>query len=173
MNEKGKHNTLISYENYKDILSSPLIPHTIGAKYNKFLLFLYHRTHFFRESVKFDDTKEYSICYAKNSREAQALIIQLREEKLIQSEPDGYYSLTFKGIQQAERKEIEHHDTNIGFVAMWFSVEMRRYYDEAIKPAIEDPECGNFRAYKVDEDEYNDDVTDRIIAGIRESPLFS
>lgn len=169
MNEKGKHNTLISYENYGDILASPLIPHTIGAKYNKFLRFLYHRTSFLRESIKFSPIKEYSVCYAKNSGEAEALIILLRNELLIQTEFDGYYSLTFKGIQLAESLEIEQPVSINGFVAMWFSTEMISVYKNAIKPAIEAPECGNYKAYKVDEIEHNDDITDRIIAGIRES----
>ena len=52
------------------------------------------------------------------------------------------------------------------FVAMWFSGEVSDVYDDAIVPAIE--ECG-FRPVRVDNVEHNNDITDEIIAGIKES----
>src|SRR5262249_53117820 len=53
----------------------------------------------------------------------------------------------------------------ICFVAMYFAPELRAAYDEGIRPAIED-DCG-LRAISVDLEEHNDDINDRILAGIR------
>jgi hypothetical protein len=51
------------------------------------------------------------------------------------------------------------------FVAMFFDRELQAAYDEGIRPAIED-DCG-LRALRVDREEHNDDINDRILAGIR------
>jgi len=51
------------------------------------------------------------------------------------------------------------------FVAMYFSQELNAVYDEGIRPAIED-DCG-LRAIRIDREEHNDDINDRILAGIR------
>jgi nucleoside 2-deoxyribosyltransferase len=52
-----------------------------------------------------------------------------------------------------------------GFVAMSFDPTLLPIYDEGIRPAIED-DCG-LKALRVDREEHNDDITDRILAGIR------
>jgi len=49
---------------------------------------------------------------------------------------------------------------------MWFSDDVSTAYDKAIKPAIE--ECG-YIAVRVDGKEYNNDITDEIIVGIKDS----
>jgi hypothetical protein len=56
------------------------------------------------------------------------------------------------------------------FVAMSFHVELEAAYRDGILPAIES-DCG-FRAYRVDRDPHNDNITDKIIAGIRASQFL-
>jgi nucleoside 2-deoxyribosyltransferase len=51
---------------------------------------------------------------------------------------------------------------------MWFAEEMNTVFENAIKPAIESEDCGHFTAHRVDKAEFNDDITDEIIAGIKE-----
>lgn len=51
------------------------------------------------------------------------------------------------------------------FVAMAFADEMDDAFDQGIAPAVE-TDCG-FRVLRVDHEEHNDQITDRIIAGIR------
>jgi hypothetical protein len=52
------------------------------------------------------------------------------------------------------------------FVAMWFSEEMREVYDRGIEPAITQ---AGFRPLRVDMVEHNNQITDEIMAGIRNS----
>lgn len=66
------------------------------------------------------------------------------------------------------------------FVAMWFGVkekkedgdkteeEMRRMYDEGIKPAVED---AGYRVTRVDLVEHNEWIMDQVMAGIRAAPF--
>lgn len=51
------------------------------------------------------------------------------------------------------------------FVAMSFSANMNTAFDEGIRAAVED-DCG-LRVIRVDREHHNDNITDRILAGIR------
>lgn len=52
---------------------------------------------------------------------------------------------------------------------MRFASEIDSVYNNAIKPAIESPDCGSFKAFRVDNQQFNDDITDMIISGIKQS----
>ncbi len=169
MNELGKYDVYISMENYKDILASPLIPHTIGAKLEKLILHYYKKTKFFGEEFEPDFSSDYSICYANNEDEAESLFFELVELSFAkQSHFPGRYSLTLEGIQHAEHITNTRPSSNTCFVAMWFATEMNDVYEHAIKPAIEDKSNYDYIAIQVGKKEHNNDITDEIIAGIRE-----
>ena len=90
------------------------------------------------------------------------------------------FKLSFKGHQYCENLlKNTPIKSNQAFVAMWFGdnknpnpedIEspegMKRVFEEAIEPAAN--ECG-FNAFRVDNKEHNNDITDEIIAGIKES----
>ena len=67
MNELGKLDVLITYKNYNDIITSPLIPRTIGAKLEKLLHYCYRKTQYFGEIKYIDFKTNYAVCYAKKS----------------------------------------------------------------------------------------------------------
>ncbi|MDR0951484.1 MAG: nucleoside 2-deoxyribosyltransferase [Oscillospiraceae bacterium] len=75
------------------------------------------------------------------------------------------FSLTYEGLSYVEQLEKSSPISTSAFVAMWFCDEMNHVYDNAIYPAI--TECG-FEPFKVDNHQHNNDITDVIIAGIRE-----
>jgi hypothetical protein len=52
------------------------------------------------------------------------------------------------------------------FVAMWFADETRSAYDEGIEPAVR---AAGFKAIRIDRKEHNNEITDEIIAEIRDS----
>ena len=92
--------------------------------------------------------------YLKSNRKGFHLINRVR------------YKITPKGIERAEQLLSTNIDSKHVFVAMWFTDEMDLAYDNCIKKAIE--ECG-FNAFRVDRKEHNNDITDEIIAGIKQS----
>jgi hypothetical protein len=169
MNENGKRDILITNKNYKDILASPYIPHTIGAKLEKLLQHCYHLTHYFNEDLFIDISSNYSLCYAKNAEEADALFDQLVNMRYFERENmSGDFHLTLLGVEKAELNAKIRNQSNTCFVAMWFADVMDTIYENAIKAAIECKEYYDYVAVQVGKKEHNNDITDEIIAGIRE-----
>lgn len=58
-------------------------------------------------------------------------------------------------------------NSDAGFVAMWFSDATASAWTDAIRPALED-DCG-WKATRIDLEEHNDDIVDKILGSIRSS----
>lgn len=171
-NEYGKEDTLISNKNVFDILGSPIIPKSIEEKEQKFLLALERRTKYLSQPVKDNEMHYPSICYAYNKQEAQAIIRSLIGNNLIKSlgsVAEGY-ALTYKGLKEAQKLKLAVSNSAFAFVAMWFNdEEMKDVFESAIKPAVQIATEGQLTAFRVDNKEHNNDITDEIIAGIKDS----
>jgi len=162
----GKQDITISYENYQDILNSPIVARNISDKLKKLILFVRRRTDGLGYRVPVDPDNDYTLCYAASplefialAQEAQRLGYLIYRASVLQ--------LTYEGMFFAEKLIDETNVSDSAFVAMWFSPEMKDVFDNSIKPAIEAEECGSFKAFRVDNHEHNNDITDEIIAGIK------
>lgn len=82
--------------------------------------------------------------------------------------PTGVTALTAKGWEAIE-PAAGLGLPGICFVAMSFSPELNAAFDDGIRPAVE-IDCG-LKAVRVDRDEHNDAITDRILAGIRSAQV--
>lgn len=60
-------------------------------------------------------------------------------------------------------------DNRQAFVAMWFDSSMKAAFLEGISPAIKD---AGFEPFRVDKKEFNNQITDEIVAGIRRSKFM-
>lgn len=171
-NEHGKDDTLISNKNVFDILSSPIIPKSIEEKEQKFLLALERRTKYLSQPVKDNEMHSPSICYAYNKQESQAIIRALTSNELIKSlgtVAEGY-ALTYKGLKEAQELKLSVGNSAFAFVAMWFNdKEMKDAFESAIKPAVKIATDKQLSAFRVDNKEHNNDITDEIIVGIKDS----
>lgn len=166
MSSHDKHDITISNENYQDILNSPIIAKSLGDKLKKLILYIYRKTTGLGDRVDYDPEIDYSTCYTLSPHEFIALAQEAdKRGYLIYRSLD--LQLTYEGVLFAEKLAEETHLSDSAFVAMWFSPEMFPVYDNAIKPAIEAKECGAFKAFRVDNHEHNNDITDEIIAGIK------
>lgn len=67
-------------------------------------------------------------------------------------------------IEELQRGNLESRQA---FVAMWFDPEMQAVWEGGLKPAIE--QAGGFSAIRIDLQEHNEKICDRIIAEIRRS----
>lgn len=171
-NEYGKDNTLISNKNVFDILSSPLIPKSIKEKEQKLLLALERRTKYLSQPVKDGVIYRSSISYSYNDNEAKAIRRSLEGRELMRSLgsiAEGY-ALTYKGLKEAQKLKLAVSNSAFAFVAMWFNdEEMEGAFESAIKPAVQIATEGQLAAFRVDNKEHNNDITDEIIAGIKDS----
>jgi nucleoside 2-deoxyribosyltransferase len=115
---------------------------------------------------------------ARDDQEFEFLVADLRDRGYIQrraipvpGSEDGYgqeslkqYALTVLAWEMLEPT------AGVGvpgtcFVAMSFDPELNPAFDDGIRPAVE-VDCG-LRVLRVDREEHNDNITDRILAGIR------
>lgn len=172
MNDNGKDNILIRSDNWESILDSPLIPQTPMDKLDKLLIWYYKQTKYFGELIHLNINP--SICYAYDTNELakyyelivdKYLLRIVKGGRLMSGNQQVYLSLEGHQICQNLIRQV-NKSTNNAFVAMWFAEEMNLAYHEAIKPAIEG--CG-FHALRVDNHEHNNDITDEIISGIKNS----
>ena len=167
MNSLSKNEVLITTENYNDILNSSLIPHSIKEKLDKLILYIYRNTAALGDGIGLSAKRDFSVCYAQTPNEYNQLIMVLYNRGYVDNISD-HVALTYQGMEYAESIAKKSSPSNSVFVAMWFSPEMASVYETAIKPAIEAKECGSYKAFRVDNHEHNNDITDEIIAGIKE-----
>ena len=97
----------------------------------------------------------------------QSLVSHLNEQRLIDAQiGQGWAkaSLTISGLIYLDDLARTRAESNVCFVAMWFSDEMREAFSRGIRPAVES--CG-FRPVRIDMKEHNNKIDDEIIAEIR------
>ena len=155
----------------EDVLSNPLIPRSPTEKMDKLLLWLHRNTEYFGQIV---DIETLSICYALNDTECASIInaainygyLKRDDQIYLLDNFMAHIALTLQGNEYCQKLKQRGSNTNNVFVAMWFNTDVFSAYDEAIKPAIE--ECG-YIPVRVDKKEHNNDITDEIVIGIKDS----
>ena len=116
--------------------------------------------------VELDLETDYPLFYCKSIKELRCIRDHLVETEIITiSAPKFPPVLTIAGWQKYESlKEINQHSKRV-FVAMSFDKDL-----DAVFKLIEEAcdACG-FKAYRVDLEEHNEKICDKIIAGIKSS----
>jgi nucleoside 2-deoxyribosyltransferase len=175
-----RNEIILRTDNYEDILRRPTIPKNPNEQIEKLLQYYKHMSKFIGSRIKTCTMP--AIAYAYNVEELSTLYNIAVEKGLIKndlkghsvfldaSSPYDYSILTLSGHEFCQHVDEEKWTkSNSVFVAMWFSQEILFTYQNAIKPAIESEVCGNLKAFCLIEHEHNNDITDEIIAGIKES----
>lgn len=136
------------------------------------------------EFVRFDSSKDYPICFAKNESDFCFIVKSAYELKLINGRgvtggpvmsssnrlhlTDELLALTLKGWERFHELQKQSPYSKQVFVAFNFDKDrkMKRIYDRAVAPAIS--EFGLI-PYTTLDDEHGNSITDVIIANIRKS----
>lgn len=163
---------IITNENIHSILASGLIPKTLGEKLNKLLSYIYLRSGSILMPIEIQMNSP-AIAYAVTEDELAQMIMALQDSLLIKGFPGARtvgkpvnLNLTIKGIEKAESLLTNRVATTQCFVAMWFSEEMHKIYENYISKAISD---AGYKALIISQKEHNDKICDEIIAEIRKS----
>lgn len=163
---------IITNENIYSILASGLIPRTLGEKLNKLLSYIYLRSGSILMPIEIQMNCP-AIAYAVTEDELAQMIMALQESLLIKGFPSARtmgkpvnLNLTIKGIEKAESLLTTQVASTQCFVAMWFSEEMHKIYENYISKAISD---AGYKALIISQKEHNDKICDEIIAEIRKS----
>ena len=115
-------------------------------------------------------SEDYPIAFAKHSEEFDYFLLNLMERRYIESEGlTGNYRLTPDGWERVAELRRNERNSSQAFVAMWFDQTLDSAWNEGFRPALE---AAGFSAVRVDKEEYNEKIDDRIIAQIRRSGLL-
>lgn len=155
--------------NIKELLSGINIPSNISEKLDRLLLFLEKKSDFGGKLIEIDSRTAYSVVYGKNQREFNFLIDQLKALQYIECSSTLNIQriiLTINGWNRIVELHRSPKISNQAFIAMWFTAETKKAYDEGIEKAVS--ECG-FKPIRVDKLEHNNKICDVIIAEIRRS----
>ncbi len=104
-----------------------------------------------------------------SEREVDYLLNYLREQYWIKRNDPPYANediLTIKGHARLAELEAANAESSKGFVAMWFDDSLKEAWEKGIKLGIKD---AGYKPVRIDEQEHNDKIDDRIIAEIRRS----
>jgi nucleoside 2-deoxyribosyltransferase len=119
---------------------------------------------------------DYPLVYARDLKEFLYFAETLRSQGLLEGNPGGTINsegfalrLTPSGWQRALDLQKSKINSNQAFVAMWFGTELDEAWEKGIKPALEST---GFKPYRVDQDQHNGKIDDRIISEIRRSGLL-
>jgi hypothetical protein len=170
LNETGKEIPIITLDNFKQILESALIPKTTNARIIRLLFHIFRETSELGFQLLFNLNTSPSIGYAKNNQELRFMLLALEQidyiniDRVVDND-SFYYHLSPKGFTYCEEEYKKRNKSVSIFVARWFSSEMDTVMKDAIRPAAQ--ECG-FEAFSVGDEPFNGDITDKIIAGIKE-----
>jgi len=168
--ELNREPLLITNENLEDLLA--VVPRRIPDRAIRLLAAVSRQTKFFGEPVDIHAEDDVPLAYARNSEELRHFVNYLHDERLIKrgswsNSPTIDVRVTSVGFETLEARTPSGLHSDSAFVAMWFDPSVHGVFLDGIKPAIED-DCG-FRAVRIDLEEYNEDIIDRVLAEIRKS----
>jgi hypothetical protein len=164
----------ITTENLSVLLASVPSLITPIENINRTLLLIKKRQHRADECVVLKMDNDYPLVFARDGKELDYFLNTLVEQGLLESPhsqwpSEGGARLTPAGWQRALELQKTQRDSDQAFVAMWFAKELDEAWQDGFKPALE---ATGFHPYRVDREEHNDKIDDRIIAEIIRSGLL-
>lgn len=160
-------------------------PRTPIDKVNLILRYFFYKQKHYADYISINTKNDYTICFAKDDKEFTHLLIYCHKEGLIEGEARKIFTKTTEGlvfIQQGRKLTMDGWETAYevceklpdskqAFVAIKFDEEKKylEVYHNAIYPALE--QCG-YDPYLSYYEEHNENITDKIIAGIRKSGIM-
>lgn len=115
-----------------------------------------------------DDLQYILFCPSRNLLAHVMLMEGMGTVERVNNSPDNVMlRITPSGWQRIQELSRLPSESKQGFVAMWFDPSMDAFYEQGIRPAIEDD--ANLTCRKIDLKEHNNKICDEIIAEIRKS----
>jgi len=144
-------------------------PRTIPERAAKLLQAIQRRTHYFGETIPLNPETDYTLAYARNSKEFMSFARYVRDRGWVVLDIDAFvpsFTLTAAGFAEIEGRALTRAESDQAFIARFFDKSLDDAYEQGIKPAIED---SGFLPIPVNAREYNGDIVDQIMVEIRKS----
>ncbi len=157
---------LIRTDNFENLLT--IRTPSFFNRTDRILLDIEKRTEFAGEYIN-PNISWLSIGWCIHEKELDEMLACLLESGMLKKEMSGSgyaYKIAPRGWNRIQELLKVNADSQQGFVAMWFTDQLQKVYDEAMSPGILD---AGYRPHRVDLREHNDKIDDEIIAQIRQS----
>jgi predicted heme/steroid binding protein len=118
--------------------------------------------------AEFNLAHDFSLLYCEDQQEFFFYIKRARELGLLESTTSTGLRLTYSGWNRLKELSKTSIKSKQAFVAMWFDASLDSAWNDGFKPALKS--CG-FDPMRVDLEEHNEKICDRIISEIRRSGL--
>ena len=156
----------------ENLLQSASIPASPLEAMDRILLYLERNAPSADEYVNLAPDTNYPISFAKHQGEFSYYVSNLRALSYIESHSTmgrAYdHRLTASGWERVIEVRRTERDSDQAFVAMWFDSSLDSAFDNGFKLALEET---GYRPVRIDREQYNEKIDDRIIAEIRRSGL--
>lgn len=160
---------ILTAENIPELLAAARPPRDPFEAIDLLLLHLFDRAESPASAVQIFPNADYPLVYARNQDEFAHYVAKAEGLGYIQRQNYGAdLLLDLKGWERVRELRQTRTISDQAFVAMWFAPEMLDAWHEGIKPALT---ATGYRPVRLDMEEHNDKVDDRIIAEIRRSGL--
>lgn len=166
-----KRRVTIRTDNAQQLIDAFHIPDEPIGRMNRLLAYVgRQQDNDSSETVELLPQRDYPVAACKSGGELQHLADTLGGLGLLESPLDGEYRLTMHGWERLYELDRESPQSDAAFVAMWFSPELSPAWSEGFEPALR--ACGYDHPIRMDLEEHNDKICDRILVSIRKSSLL-
>ena len=164
-NARGEVLLYLDRKRIAEILESPLIPRTVSDRISKLVTYIDANTRYFGQAI----VPPSEIMYIVNEQEQIEFLSALRTEGLISfmwtAEGEPSVALKLKSLEFVKLRPMVTRPGHC-FIAMWFDPSMDTFFEDIVKPACSE---AGYTAMRVSDKEFTGEITDEIIAGIKES----
>jgi hypothetical protein len=165
--EQGE-TVLITGETVKTIFDSMAVPSDPLETIDWLLKYLFRKASRADEYVALNLANDYPILFAKDTNEFVYYLQKALE--LEYTEQAGHsYRLDLEGWKRLIDLRKEERKSDQAFVAMWFDDSLNEVWEDGFYPALDQT---GYNPIRVDLEEHNEKICDRIIAEIRKSGLL-
>ena len=165
--EQGE-TVLITTKNIKAIFDSMAVPSDPIETIDWLLNYLQRKASKASEYVPINPATGYPILFAKDTSELQYYLQKAEELKYIEPEGNAYRPNT-EGWRKLIDLRKEERKSDQAFVAMSSNPDLMGAYENGFKLALEET---GYKPIRMDWEEHNDKICDKIIATIRKSGLL-
>jgi len=181
--ELSGNSSVMRINTKNDLMEGVFLPSTPLEQVDMLIEYIASQQASLSEFVRFDSSKDYPICFAKNESDFCFIVKSAYELDYIKGRgkdnpildnggrlhlSDELLMLTLQGWEKVQELKEQSPYSKQVFVAFHFDPNeiMKGIYDSAIAPAVS--ECG-LLPYVTLDDDHGNSITDVIIAGIRKS----
>ncbi len=119
--------------------------------------------------AKFDFQHDYPLAYCEDEQEFHFYIKRAKELDLLELPISAGFRLTYSGWKHLQELSKTSMKSDQAFVAMWFDASLDAAWHVGFKLALQT--CG-LKPMRIDLEEHNEKICDRIISEIRSSGLL-